>query len=71
MSNWIKCSEQLPKIRGIFSQSEWVLCYGIEDFDNDIPRIFIGFLCDKQFYSKEGKNIKVTHWQPLPEPPKD
>lgn len=61
MSNWIKCSDRLPDLDDD-GYSEPVLAI------NEIGNIQV-----VSFYSDEGWDSygEVTHWQPLPEPPKD
>ncbi|MCA9330122.1 DUF551 domain-containing protein [Candidatus Saccharibacteria bacterium] len=64
MSNWIKCSDRLPK------NGERVLTvnrYGvilISGFDN--------YIRNQPMWKTEGCLLSIeiaTHWQPLPEPP--
>ena len=57
---WVKVSERLPE------KGERVLC-------NSIYGVQIGWLTikgDWQF-TNGGSQISITHWQPLPTPPKD
>ena len=57
---WVKVSERLPE------KGERVLC-------NTIYGVQIGWLTikgDWQF-TNGGSQISITHWQPLPTPPKD
>ena len=65
MTEWIKCIDRLPK------DGERVLVYEISELTGD-HTIHIEYLYhededDSQF--EDGKG--VTHWMPLPEPPKD
>ena len=74
---WIKCSERLPKLyQTVFSGiiSKDVLLYGIPYNDGEEEmRVFVGYMReDNEFYTEDsGKCDVVTHWQPLPAPPKD
>lgn len=75
-NEWIKCSEQLPELyhtvfSGIISKD--VLLYGIPYNDGEEEmRVFVGYMReDNEFYTEDsGKCDVVTHWQPLPAPPK-
>lgn len=59
MSEWIKGSDRLPDI------GDMVLLwtnYGVEIGFYDLPG---------KFLDGDGYPLTATHWQPLPEPPKD
>lgn len=71
MSEWISVMERLPErwqdvlITMISDGRMYVACLaGIDDFGDDIWEIQSN--CDKCF----GPPETVTHWMPLPEPPK-
>ena len=61
MDKWISVKDKLPE--------PWVdvLCHHYND------DIFIGYLSEiNGWIDPNGeKDIEVTHWQPLPEPPKE
>jgi hypothetical protein len=75
MSEWIKCSERLPKI------GKWVLLRCILKYPKSgDPEIFVG--CNGN-YGKNGSfesaygdgyvpsDLQITHWKDLPKPPKE
>ncbi len=75
MSEWIKCSEQLPPIREILSEK--CVLQGEE-----IPTLYrSGFVLTFDGRRVSGQVIEwfhaskplsgITHWMPLPEPPQD
>lgn len=61
MSNWIRVTEKLPEKAG------FVICHKHNGlitalyFDSD----------NKFWYNEIEQTQQVTHWQPLPEPPKE
>ena len=65
--NWIKCSDRLPEDEQY---------YLIKDKEEGL---LIGhYIADIESWSEKGtgcgcccSSITITHWQPLPEPPKD
>ncbi len=63
MDEWIKCSDKLPEDNKI------VLIGGIRNYDKN----FSYFLDTMPNAKKTGFAVyhKITHWQPLPHPPKD
>lgn len=71
---WISVEDTLPKVNTELDQfniSDNVLVFG-EDEEGDNNHIFIAYLAiNGSFYSSNGKCHKVTHWSPLPEPPKE
>jgi hypothetical protein len=71
MSEWIKCSERLPK------KGQYVLLcadtikqpfVGYLDFNARVQ--FIGAVNQACYYT-QGPSPIITHWQPMPEPPGD
>lgn len=70
---WIKCDEKLPEIRDdsvivYFSETGGVECVHIMEYFENITS---GRDSDgNQLYTKWYLIQKVTHWMPLPEPPK-
>lgn len=67
---WISVAERLP------TDQKSVLCYyGFDRGDDDLGMMFVGVLCyfcfDKNPHWQHAEhNLVVTHWMPLPEPPK-
>lgn len=55
MSEWISVEDELPEI------NDYYLVAG-EDIDSEICRFLIGLGWQDDF--------DITHWMPLPEPPK-
>ena len=74
MSNWIKCSDELPELGDYsvlvcFSEDGTVIMAHVEDYFADMTA---GVDSDgKQLYTKWYLHKGVTHWVPLPEPPKE
>ena len=62
MSRWIKCSDELPPV---FTR---VLVYG-KWFGNYITTV--GMVDNKGTWKHLPVLEFITHWQPLPQPPKD
>lgn len=64
MSKWIKCSERLPE--GV----DDVITSGV--FKGE-KRVCTGWLRGGEFVCNDGmfEHEDITHWMPLPEPPKD
>jgi hypothetical protein len=80
MSEWIKCSECLPE------PGKSVLTYSAEEREGRVrighyvsgnrllcidPGWFEEFFCHEHEGNFGYRKIKVTHWRPLPESPKD
>lgn len=63
--NWIKCSDQMPDIE------QEVLC--IDDFGNYEAAVYTTGWFNNQipFFAVTSGVFNPTHWQPLPEPPKE
>jgi hypothetical protein len=77
VNQWISVNDRLPEaveedVNGKIALSELVLVYLVYDngftyITNDQCRVD-----DKSWLHEiPGEGCKVTHWQPLPEPPKD
>lgn len=69
VNRWIPCSEMMPE------EEKEVIVYVKGDFENSIPFITTAYInsdCDWQSdYDGEVIDSKITHWMPLPEPPKE
>lgn len=67
MAEWISVKERLPKY------GDYVLCIGpkrgyyISEYRGlvDIPHKAW------PWFMAQGRSVKITHWMPLPEPPKE
>ncbi|WP_390902376.1 DUF551 domain-containing protein [Winslowiella toletana] len=67
MSNWIRCSERLPECDD-WDHAAVIVSEGRNSFIAYYNRHDCKFL-HEPFGESVGN--KVTHWQPLPEPPKE
>jgi len=69
MSEWISCNRKNP---GKSDVLVWVEFYSIGDSGHDIGKLFGDKWAFGEFsaedYNKD--EAEVTHWMPLPEPPK-
>lgn len=69
-AEWISVEDRLP------TNEKNVLCYyGFDRGDGDLGMMFMGTLCYFCFdpnphWQHADHNLVVTHWMPLPEPPK-
>ena len=59
---WIKCSDRLPKIGNNYMSETVLVFYG------EIGSININSMVDDRWLVNSDK---VTHWMPLPQPPKE
>jgi hypothetical protein len=69
MSEWIDVKEKLPYIKAGFVTSDIVLGYrqgGIDLYRRHSERLWGWVHCSDWDWGKP----EVTHWMPLPEPPK-
>lgn len=69
-SEWISVEERLPT-----EQREVLAYYGFDRGDGDLGMMFTGVLTyfaydKKPHFQHEEIGLRVTHWMPLPEPPK-
>lgn len=67
---WISVDERLPT-----EQKEYLAYYGFDNGDGDLGMMFTGVLTyfaydKKPHFQHEDLRLRVTHWMPLPEPPK-
>lgn len=75
MSDWIKCGKQMPVLEiGDNDMSVEVLVNLVDDFDGQ-RKVAQGSYSsdDEEWYTPDGdlfEFCKITHWMPLPEPPK-
>lgn len=70
---WIKCSERMPP-------EHTAVLVACTDTDDGLgPAVYAGFLSDGRWISQDHSGLElatdipfpVSHWMPLPEPPKD
>lgn len=70
MSGWISVKDRLPitieNIRGQFDLVEVIVFDGVQ-----VKADFYKAGMTKEFWGQFEYLDNVTHWQPLPEPPKD
>lgn len=59
---WIKAADKLPE------PYEDVLVYGQINKTNNLTRYKVDYTDDRDVFVR---STKVTHWMPLPEPPKE
>jgi hypothetical protein len=61
MSKWVKVSKRKPEATG---------CYAI--YSQAIGKVVWGFWDDAvKLWHGDRDNVIITHWRPLPKPPKD
>ena len=66
MSEWIPVTKQMPP------EGKYVLVYGKELHPNSYSsQIEVSRVYDVNYWSGFGRTGKITHWMPLPEPPKE
>lgn len=69
MDNWISVKDRLPKKQNpvlVYCETEEQSVY-IAHFDKDLEY----WLSEVEYLTQNWcKTLNVTHWQPLPEPPK-
>ena len=66
MSEWIPITEQIPP------EGEYVLVYGKSLYPNpNVAQFAVSEVYDGNYWSGFGRTNKITHWMPLPEPPKE
>lgn len=69
-SPWIKCSERLPE------NGQSVIAYQKSDVDFETASLYYvvsGYFNGQKFNLDDGSSDEypITHWMPLPEPPKE
>lgn len=69
--NWISVKERLPQ-----DEKPVLTYYGFDHGDGDLGMKFMGTLSYFCFdpnphWQHASHNLVVTHWMPLPEPPKE
>ena len=63
---WIPVTKQMPP------EGKYVLVYGKELHPNpQASQIEVSKVYDLNYWSGIGRTGKITHWMPLPEPPKE
>jgi len=73
--DWVSVEDGLPEVENVpFNDSAYVLC-GVLGSDNS--KTFVGWYNHKEkiwrvaHYFSTSESAEVTHWQPLPHPPKE
>ena len=62
-TRWIPCSERLPRICESTSYLAYIPSFGAVDIADYHPYV--------DEWTFMGLSVTVTHWMPLPEPPKE
>lgn len=64
---WISVEERLPE------GEEYVLCWYKDEFGDEWSTVGLKWGCawDLDIDDNSGRNLTVTHWMPLPKPPKE
>lgn len=65
MSKWISVKDRLPEIE----TDTLLVC--VKSYDGDLLSDTDGFQDGKFVYWSNQTGCSITHWMPLPEPPKD
>lgn len=65
-NRWIPCSERLPD-----ENNRWVLCLCVSGAMEVLKFDYTMWNWDAQYPGRCYMENYVTHWMPLPEPPKD
>lgn len=65
--NWIKCSDKLPPKKGKYIIYRDIKYVTTSWFNDEKKFEYESGCCDTYEYNDN----EVTHWMPLPEPPKD
>ena len=63
MADWISVKDRLPE------EGRFVLVF-CERFHNSSP-MFVSRRLDFNYWGGLGRDFGITHWMPLPEPPKE
>ena len=63
MYEWIPVTEMLPELNG-----DYITAIQFEDGD---VLVDISFWFDRSWTNPSFENVNVTHWMPLPRPPKE
>ena len=65
-TRWIPCSERLPE-----KNDQWVLCLCVSGAIEVLKFDYTMWNWDAQYPGRCYMENYVTHWMPLPEPPKE
>lgn len=67
---WISVKERLPEVLRNWSSEFVIVCHG--NSFNDKMGVWMCYMNENEdFFDNEGQRFEgVTHWMPLPEPPK-
>lgn len=68
MSEWISVKDRLPEVDGLY-----LTCYKFRNDGRLFMEVLAYYAIDlKPHFQHEGySGLTVTHWMPLPEPPKE
>lgn len=70
-TRWIPVSERLPEISNSWGVSDVVLCIISDPSGYPPPNPGLCVYLEDGRWTCHGQIVRVTHWMPLPEPPKE
>lgn len=73
LPRWIPVGERLPKLQSWGASTVVLGLIKIENAPsmNKLHDLTLCVYCDNGIWSMPGRYVAITHWMPLPEPPKE
>lgn len=73
LPRWIPVGERLPKLQSWGASTVVLGLIKIENAPsmNKLHNLTLCVYCDNGIWSMPGRYVAITHWMPLPEPPKE